>query len=270
VYSSFLKGEERTIINVQGDGILEGGYVEALACGEVRGYMNVPQLPSHLDPAKVEQMVLALGPGAVGIGNGTMSMQKWLYGQKMPFVTTTSTYGDIEADFQELYTQSEQVASIFHTRNLISDDGTPILCGTVLVQAIPDANKSTASGKELIELLREEFGSSQSLLAELMGTEGVEAYVNELMSKVGNDRLVPSVTNSRTVPVDFYCRCSKTRFMEKLGVVDVTDLQAMKDEDDGAKLTCRFCNEDCELTAADLQTVIDKKALPAPLKQGQE
>jgi molecular chaperone Hsp33 len=260
LYSSLLKGEERTIINVKGDGILEGGYVEALACGEVRGYMDVPRLPSHLDPAKVEQMVLALGSGAVGVGNGHMSLQKFLYGQTTPFTTAIPSCGEAEADFQALYTQSEQIPSIFHTRNLIGDDGTPILCGAILVQAIPDADKSTAAGQELIERIKEQLESEEPSMTTLMQSEGVEPYVRELMAKAQNEDLIPRITNTRTIPIDFYCRCSKVRFMQKLKVLNSSDLQSMKDEDDGAELTCKFCNETCELTAADLQTVIDEKA----------
>ena len=68
------------------------------------------------------------------------------------------------------------------------------------------------------------------------------------------------IVQTRTIPVDFLCRCSKPNFLKKLMLLDSVDLRSMMEEDDGAVLTCRFCNEVHEITAPELQGLLDRKA----------
>ena len=210
VYSSFLKGEERVILSVQGNGALEGGYVEALACGEVRGYMNHARMPAIGD--NIDR----------GIGAGTMTMQKWRYHQREPHTTTIGSLGETKRDFEALYAQSEQVPSLFHCDSIVSSpqtEATPLFCGGLLFEAIP-TDDGTAAGEELIQRVRAQLATNEPSMTELMVAEGVEAYMTALMSKVDYaDLESPEMVQTRTIPVDFLCRCSKPKARELVNVV---------------------------------------------------
>lgn len=59
--------------------------------------------------------------------------------------------------------------------------------------------------------------------------------------------------------VSFSCPCSKERMERALSTLLEKDLKAMIEEDQGAKVTCNFCNERYEFTEQELQSILDKR-----------
>ena len=110
------------------------------------------------------------------------------------------------------------------------------------------------------------------------GADGLEEYVRKIAAvplNAGNTSgdsrsATPSspseisslgaVSNLKKRPLDFSCRCSKEGFTSKLGMFARAQLESLKKEG-GCELTCEFCNENYELTVADLDQVIAESKL---------
>ena len=59
----------------------------------------------------------------------------------------------------------------------------------------------------------------------------------------------------------FFCPCSHERSKAALVLLGRDELTDMRDKDGGAELTCHFCNNRYDVSAAELQELID--GLPA-------
>ena len=59
-----------------------------------------------------------------------------------------------------------------------------------------------------------------------------------------------------THPVEYRCYCSKDRVTRALISMGKEELQAMIEEQDGAELTCQFCDAVYNYTKEDLQQIL--------------
>uniref|UniRef100_K3X3Z3 SANT and BTB domain-containing protein n=1 Tax=Globisporangium ultimum (strain ATCC 200006 / CBS 805.95 / DAOM BR144) TaxID=431595 RepID=K3X3Z3_GLOUD len=192
-------------------------YVEAMAVGEVRG-----------------KVVLADANNLNGIGydDGHMQVSKILYGAAKPYETTVRATGIAEADWQTFYDVSEQVPTAVR----ISSDKMP----------------DSALHGEFYELDDLRFDDVPLLASSINENNDLLAYLNELIPKADLTE-----KNCKKIPLDFFCRCSKKGFANRLKELGASELNHVIQDsaEKGVDLTCHFCNEVYQFPLDELKSI---------------
>lgn len=220
--SSFLKGEERVIIQAEGSGRVKLIFAEAMQVGEVRGFVVTDEsqpLPESFKDA---------------LGEGFLKVSKILYEKQEPVTGIVELVrGDIASDLSYYFDQSEQIVTAVNLGVTINDDGEITHSGGIIVQAMPGAELSA-----IVEVQRslEEMPPIEELLDSGYSPEEILRQAMPFPIEVVNN-----------TPVDFYCRCSLDRFMSKLLMLGKDELRSMQSEGQ-RELVCQYCSSIYELT----------------------
>lgn len=232
--ASELKGEERIKMRIEGKGPVELLVAEANRVGEVRGYVQNPQV--ELD---YSQSDVSLG-NALGVG--IMTLTKTLYNEAEPRHSSIELIkGNITDDLAYYMVQSEQIPSAVLLDVGIDKNGEVTEAGGLMIQRMPDAPEGT------IEQLQEkmlQFDSISELLAN-------GHYIDDIMEKAMDPMEVKELDRQ---PVDFFCRCTRERFINALAMLNYEDLKEISDE--GQELVCHFCNEHYEVTQEEIEDLL--------------
>lgn len=236
IMNSFLNGEERVKLICQyirqineEDPQMTTIYSESIGSGEVRGFFEEGKIES--DQVDTEQ-------------NSFLKISKILYNQP------TEVYGIIklinsgqltEDDIYKYFEESEQIRThvFFHhelsNKNFISQG--------FILQKMPDCNLEELekifyriiNNKNFIEINKNGLflNSFQKIFEEL----GIE------------------IEGLRRTPIQFFCRCSKSQFMNVLIHLDKKELEDMKTRDHRV-ITCKNCNTDYSITDEDFANLI--------------
>lgn len=235
-----LKGEEKVMIEIMGDGPLGTVVAEMMAAGELRGYVAQPHV--HL-PLNNEGKLDVGG----AIGKGSFHVTKDL-GLREPYRGTvpliTSEIGD---DFAYYLGVSEQTPSAVGLGVLVDRDHSVRASGGVLVQLMPGASDD---GK-LIELVESRMTKMPAVSRAI--DEG-KRPIDMLMQVL--EGLEPKEIGRRDL--SFFCRCSKSRFSRGLIALGEEELQALVDEQGDAELVCHFCNERYRFAEEELIALIEE------------
>lgn len=232
--SSFLKGEERISIEVNGSGIVNYLLVEAMQVGEVRGYVRYD---SELINEPINSLTDILG-------DGTFKVIRILYNKKEPQVSVIPIQnGDIDSELIKFFQQSEQIQSAVMLEVEIDDDGNITQSGGIVVQALPGAKK-----KDI-----------EKISQELTKVKSIGTYFNEGLTpdKALKEILPFEFDLLSSTPVDFYCRCSKENFMSKLVTLEHKEIKEMV-EDGHKELVCQYCNTKYHLDDKDFQKLLEE------------
>ncbi|RLN73326.1 hypothetical protein BBJ28_00005861 [Nothophytophthora sp. Chile5] len=225
--SSFFKGEERVKMMVKTPNIQEL-YTEAMAVGEV---------PVYVDPTLA---------GAPETG-GHMHVSRILYGQAKPYNTSIEASGVPELDWQRFFDVSEQVPTIVRIDSEAAEDHTRS-CGLIF-QKMPPAEPQEFH-YELEEL---PFDKHPFAATDLKQSTDLLQYLNELIPNADI-----SEKNCKRIPLDYYCRCSKDNYAQRLKEMGLNDLNQIAADvgSAGVDLTCHFCNEAHHFSAGELEGLI--------------
>ncbi len=232
--ASFLKGEERVILEAMGNGPLKKVLAEALKVGEVRGYVANPY--ATLD---FSQQNVHLGDA---LGVGILRVSKVLYNRVEPVTGIVELRrGDISSDVAYYLWRSEQIPSVVLLDVAIDEEGNIEQSGGVLVQTMPGATE------EEIQQVETKLRMFRSLTALFR-----QGYMPPEIAAT----LVPfPLRRVDSTPVDFFCRCSKDRFKAALLMLGVEELRGML-QDGHRELVCKYCGERYELSEAELHAMI--------------
>lgn len=227
----FLKGEERIIIEAVADGPVHKVFAEAIQVGEVRGFV---EYNANVNNIKPENYDIALGPGILRV-------LRILYNEPEPIIGIVKLIqGDIATDLNYYFTKSEQIFTIVILDAEINrDDTLTNSCGLIL-QAMPGA---TPQDQE--EVLN--YFNKLPRLAELITPKiGLKEALSEILPW--------KFSVSKHDRVDFFCRCSKESFIQKLLTIDLKDIREMKMYNQ-RELVCRYCNEHYYLDDNDFKRI---------------
>lgn len=232
--ASELKGEERIQLRMDGSGPIGFLVAEANSVGEIRGYVQNPA--AELDYSNPDTQ---LGDG---IGAGILTFSKVLYNEAEPRTSSIQlVQGDVNSDVAHYLAQSEQIPSALLIDVGIDQEGKVTQAGGLLIQRMPGAPDGQ------IDLLQERLGSFPPL-DELL-SDG--QYIDEIMTKAVSPLKVKELTRQ---PVDFFCRCTRKRFMNALSMLNLDDLKDMEGE--GQEVVCQYCNKKEHISKDEVEKII--------------
>jgi molecular chaperone Hsp33 len=217
--ASELKGEERIKLRFDGKGPVGMIAAEANRVGEVRGYVQNPQV--ELDYSKPDADI------SDGLGIGLLTVSKTLYNEAEPKTSTIELINsDITSDVAHFLAQSEQVLSGILLDVSLNDDGSLKQAGGVLIQRLPDAED------EVMDILQETLKNLPPV-ADLL-SDG--HYIDDIMKRASAPYKIKELDRQ---PVDFFCRCSPKRFKNALSMLNYQDLKDMEGE--SQEVVCHYC-----------------------------
>lgn len=232
--ASELKKEERIQLRLDGNGPLGSVIAEANSLGEVRGYVG--NTYAELDYSKPG---ISLGDGIVV---GVLTFTKILYNNAQPRVSTIEKIsGDITTDIAHYLVQSEQIPSAILLDVGIDENGILTQAGGLLLQRLPNAPDGQ------IDMLQERLGSFPPL--DQLLSEG--EYIDTIMEKAISPIKVKELSRQ---PVDFFCRCSRDRFLDALSMLSIDDLKDLKGE--SQEIVCHYCNNREHITKEEIASLI--------------
>lgn len=238
-----LKEFDRLTVRIESDGPIEGITVEADNLGHVRGYVRNPL--AELPPA-------ASGKFDVSgiVGNGMFHVMResgFALGlHREPYVGSVPiTSGEIAEDFAYYLARSEQIPSAVLLGVLLKNSRPYVrAAGGVMIQMMPGVNDhivtmiedTVTRAPHLTEVIKE-GASPEDLLRLTLGIIDFE------------------VLDERQV--SFQCACSEERAISMIAALGRDEVSAMIAEDNGAVMTCGFCNEVYSVTEAQLARILD-------------
>ena len=235
---SMMKNEtDMLTLQVRGDGPIGGITVTADSKGDVKGYVENPDV---MLPPKNGKLDVG---GAVGIG--LLQVIKDM-GLKEPYSgQTILVSSEIAEDLTYYFANSEQVPSSVGLGVLMEKDNTVKTAGGFIIQMMPFAEDATISQIEenlklvtsVTELLDKGYTPEQ-LLEELLGNVGLE------------------ITD--TMPTRFYCICSKERVEQAVASVGKKDIQEMINDGKPIEVKCHFCNTAYHYSVEELKNILKR------------
>ena len=234
---SMMKGEkDRLTLQIQGDGPGGGLTVTADASGHVKGYPHV----AVIDLPVNDQGKLNVG-GAMG--NGTLRVIKDL-GLKEPYIGQAALQtGEIAEDLTYYFAVSEQVPSSVGLGVLMNKDNTVRQAGGFIIQLMPFVED------EVIEKLEKNLKSLEPVTTMLDRGFTPERMLEEVLQGF-------EVTVNDTMPVSFYCNCSKERVTKALISIGADKMQEMIDDGEPVSINCHFCNTDYTFEIDELKEIV--------------
>ncbi|MGT2929999.1 Hsp33 family molecular chaperone HslO [Streptococcus dentasini] len=234
------KGSAKVTVKVIGNSSF--GHIISVAdtAGQVKGYIQNP----GVDIKKTATGEVLVGP-FMGQGQFISIID---YGTGHPYTSATPLIsGEIGEDFAYYLTESEQTPSAVGLNVLLDQDDKVEVAGGFMLQVLPDAKEEEIARFEkriqnmpAISSLLERDNPTQALIEAIYGEDDYKVLSEEKLS--------------------FICDCSRQRFEAALGTLPKEELQAMKDEDQGAEITCQFCGTIYQFTQTDLEDIINDKA----------
>lgn len=232
--ASELKGEERIRLRMEGNGPIGFLVAEANSLGEVRGYVGNPS--AELDYSDSSTTF------GQGLGLGLLTFSKTLYNEAEPRTSTIQLInGDVTSDIAHYLTQSEQVDSALILDVGMDENGEVTEAGGLLIQKLPDAPDGQ------IDMLQERLSSFPAVHKFFEDDQ----YIDDVMHKVMSPIKVKELSRQL---VDFFCRCSKDRFLNALSMLNYDDLKEMKGE--SQEIVCQYCNNKEEISKEEIAELI--------------
>ncbi len=219
--ASELKGEERIQLRMDGNGPIGYLVAEANSIGEIRGYVQNPTV--ELDYSNPET---TLGDG---LGLGVLTFTKILYNEAEPRTSSIQLVtGDVTADVAHYLAQSEQIPSAVILDVGLDENGDVTHAGGLLLQRLPGAPEGQ------IDLLQERLAGFPPINTFFEDGQ----YIDDIMKKALSPINVKELSRQL---VDFFCRCSRERFLNALSVLTFDDLKEMEGEQQ--EMVCQYCNK---------------------------
>lgn len=234
--ASELKGEERIQLRMDGNGPIGFLIAEANHLGEIRGYVQNPA-------AELDYSNPSAGIGD-GLGLGILTFSKVLYNEAEPRTSSIELVnGDVQSDIAHYMAQSEQIPSAVLLDVGIDENGDVTQAGGLLVQRLPGAPDGQ------IDMLQERLASFPPIHTLLEDGQ----YIDEIMQKATSPLQVKELTRHL---VDFFCRCTRDRFLSAFSMLSYGDLKEMEGEEQ--EVTCHYCNRREVITPEEISELLIK------------
>ena len=236
---SMMKNDSDMLtIQIKGDGPIGGLTVTADSKGNVKGYVEHPEV--MLPPNAQGKLDVA---GALGIG--LISVIKDM-GLKEPYVGQTILQtSEIAEDLTYYFATSEQVPSSVGLGVLMEHDNTVKQAGGFIVQLMPFVDDDVV---DRLDANIKKISSVTSMLDKGMTPEEILEEVLDGFEVEVKD----------TMPAQFYCNCTKERVEKAIISIGKKDIQEMIEDGKPIEVNCHFCGKSYEFSVEELKTLIKK------------
>ena len=224
-------------LQIQCQGPIGGLTVTADAQGNVKGYVNEPEVILSPKNGKLD-VGGALGLGILNVIKD-MGLKESYSGQ------TILQTGEIAEDLTYYFATSEQVPSSVGLGVLMNKDNTVRCAGGFIVQVMPFIEES------VLAKLEENIAKIQSVTSMLDGGHTPEEMLSQVL-----EGLDMEVTD--TLPAQFFCNCSKERIEKAIISVGKKEIQSMIDDGETIEVKCHFCNTAYHFTVEELSELLKK------------
>lgn len=236
---SMMKNDSDVLtIQIKSDGPIGGLVVTADSKGDVKGYVNNPEV--MLPPSKAGKLDVG---GA--LGHGVMHVIKDM-GLKEPYVgQTVLQTGEIAEDLTYYFATSEQVPSSVGLGVLMEKDNTVKQAGGFIIQVMPFVED------EVLDRLEENIKKLPpvtSMLEKGLTPENMLETIFGGMDVEFND----------TLPTKFYCNCTKERVEKAIISVGEKEIRSMIEEGKPVEVNCHFCNTNYTFSVDELKEILKK------------
>ncbi len=205
--------------------------------GNVRGTVEHPAVDLPLR----EDGKLDVG-AAVG-NRGTLTVI-WDLKMKEPYVGSVGLlWGEIAEDVALYFVESEQIPTACGLGVLVDRNQSVLSAGGYLVQLLPGAEEETA------ERLEAALRSARPVTELLKADPDPEALLRAALPG-----LALEVLEKR--PIAYRCDCSRERMERALVSLGREELRSMINEQGGAELTCRFCDNVQHFSREELEALL--------------
>jgi molecular chaperone Hsp33 len=219
---SLLKVQQRVALKVAGQGPLKKMITESDAYGNVRGYVNVPNLPAA---TAIRPDIIAEAIGRQGNLTIVKDLRmKSLYESTVPLQT-----GYLDADLTYYLNQSEQTPSVVEIGVQVDANGNVEAAGGILLQTLPGEEITT------LEQLSEQLDDLPPLGQVLADGRTPQDILAIVFRDVDFDWLEERA-------LQFKCGCSRARSLQALSLLNREDLIGLIAEGE-AVVDCHFCHE---------------------------
>lgn len=244
--SSMKTPQSRVNLRFNGDGPLGVVMVDARLDGTVRGYVGNGEV--ELPPSANGK----LDVGAAVGHNGFLYVVRDV-GHGYPYSSTVELVtGEIGEDVANYLATSEQTPSAL-TLGVFTDTDGVTAAGGLLIQILPKA----AVDELLVEVLESRLASLAGFTSLLRAGQTLPQILEDLLGDMGLE-IFPETQMLR-----FHCGCSFDRMLGALKILGADELEDMIEKDEGADVTCHFCNEHYQATSAELQKLIEELKVEA-------
>lgn len=235
-----LKGDAGLTVKIQGNGSLGKVIVDCNALGEVRGYVDHPDVNFVNNSGGLNDYY--------AIGNdGIIEVIKDLK-MKDLFTSSVKLTGNLASDFTYYFFESEQTPSLVSLGVLVNEDNTCDISGGIIIQVLPNATEKEISYVE----------SKANLLNNFSNLLKEKSFADILTMLFEENFEILETKN-----VCFKCNCSKETFSRSLLTLGSKTLSEIKDEDHKIEAVCHYCNNKYQFDENELQSLIDEA-----IKQG--
>ena len=234
-----MKGDKDVLtLQMKGTGPLRGNVVTADSKGNVKGYVDNPDV--MLPPNAAGKLDVG---GAIGVG--VLNVIKDM-GLKEPYNGTCELKtGEIGDDLTYYFATSEQVPSAVGLGVLMNKDNTVRQAGGFIIQLMPFIED------KVVDALEQKLANVKSITAMLDAGFTPEMILEELLGEFG-------LEITEKMPTQFYCDCDKKRVEKALIGVGRATLNEMVQEGKTIEVGCHFCNTKYEFTVEELKELIRK------------
>ncbi|MDO9578176.1 MAG: Hsp33 family molecular chaperone HslO [Candidatus Cloacimonadales bacterium] len=222
-----LKSEQDVLtIKIDGDGPVGKALVTVNRQGEVKGYVNNPQLELALD-AETKSIDVARA-----VGKGTLTIIKDL-GLKNPYMGQVELQtGTIAKDLTYYFVASEQIPSSVGLGVLIEPDGSVRQAGGFIVQLMPE------TPDEVISQLEENLAKFPNLTDVMDMGFSIEKIMTDFILKGFQPEFLEEME------AKYKCNCSYKKFEKGLKLLSKQELREAIEKNETLTVHCHFCNKD--------------------------
>jgi molecular chaperone Hsp33 len=239
---SSLKDFDRLTVKIESDGAIKGIVAEANAEGRVRGYVKNPhaELPPNDDGKFDVKGIIGEGMFYVIRESGyEIGLHREPYVGSVPIIS-----GEIAEDFAYYLAKSEQIPSAVLLGVLLQNQEPFVTAsGGVMIQMMPGANE------HIITIIEDTIRRAPHITSVINNGATPKELVKFALGEIDFEILEEK-------EIEFACNCSFERAVSLIGSLGKKEVEAMLEEDKGAKMTCGFCNELYTLDENDLRKML--------------